>query len=411
MAALREELVTGAPIHLGEHRALLRRRFPELAALAYAPAGMVQGHPETALRHTERVLARVQSWLKDLPPDQAQALYLAALLHDLGRGVVEPGRAAARYQHAAAPLARDVLYRLQVPPPLRDHVVYLVRHKARPATFGRRQAELAPMLRLAWTLNTRLLYLLAQADCLARDLPPADRRCRSIAAFRARCQELGVFGREPPPLLSPERWAQLTPADPWLARRVAGELRFWRLKGEIETPPQAEAWLAAQRPTPAGTLYLPVGVPASGKSTWVGQHLPAAEVVSMDEMRERLTGDRRDQSQNPLVYRRCLADLRRALAAGHTVVWDAQSHTWRARKGLLAVARDEHAYVVIVYFDVPLPVALQRNLHRQAVVPPAVIVRSYEDLEEPRPFEAEELWRIDVDGHCTRCVASEGAGA
>jgi len=133
--------------------------------------------------------------------------------------------------------------------------------------------------------------------------------------------------------------------------------------------------------------------------------------VAMDEARERLTGSRADQGRNAEVYRICRRELAAALKAGETAVWDAQSHTWSARQGLLALAREAHAYVIIVYFDVPLAVALARNKGREAVVPEAVITRSYRDLQEPRPFEGEELWRVDSDGNTTRCPFDEDAGA
>lgn len=396
--SLRDLLLAGRPIDLGTLRPVLERDFPELAALAHATVTAAAGLArENALEHTQRVLWQVQPRLHELPPEEARVLYLAALLHELSP--------------APAALARDVLFRLQLPGPLRDQVVYQVRMHKAPLTFAARQAGTGRMLRLAWTLNTRILYLLAEAHAQVSRLPRTHRRWQALAAFRARCEELDIFGREPRPLIPPDRWRKLAPTDPRLQRRLAGELRFWRIMGALEDGGEAEAWLRAQSPAPAGTLYLPVGVPGSGKSTWIAENLPQARLISMDEMRERLTGNRGDQSRNPEVYRRCRSELARALRAGEAVVWDAQNHTWSSRQGLLALARETHAYVVVVYFDIPLALALERNTRRQAVVPEAVIVRSYGDLHEPRAFEAEELWRVDACGHTSRHVNDETTGA
>jgi predicted kinase len=208
-------------------------------------------------------------------------------------------------------------------------------------------------------------------------------------------------------LVPHSRWVRLAPPDPWLRRRLAGELRFWRLKGTISNHGEAEDWLRAQHAERGGVLYLPVGVPGSGKSTWVERNLPGATWVSMDVLRERLLGNRADQSRNAEVYRRCRAMLGRALQAAETVVWDAQSHTWAARQSLLQAARAAHAYCIMVYMDVPLAVALERNASRRDRVPEEVIRRSYRLLEEPRPFEAEEIWRVGVDGKTIRCVGDE----
>jgi len=399
----RTRLLTGRPLPLAEFLPLLKRWLPELATLASTPDVAREGRcAESVLDHTQQVLDQVQPWLGELPGEQAQALYLAALLHEVGRGAPGLGRVVAQ--------ARDLLFRLGLPGPLRDHVVYLVRLHSLPARWGR-PASLGRLWRLAWTLNTRLLYLLAQADNQARGLGAAERRVQAAEAFRRRCEELAIWGQEPPPLIPPWRWQALAPADPWLRRRTAGELRFWRVKGVLSTPEQGEAWLAGQRPAPAGTLYLTVGVPGSGKSTWIARHLAQARLISMDLLRERLLGRRGDQSRNAEVYRLSRRELGRALRARETVVWDAQSHTWQARQGLLAVARESHAYVIVIYFDVPLALALERNTWRRDVVPPEVIVRNYGDLEEPRPFEAEELWRVDANGKCARYVGDEGAGS
>lgn len=401
------------PLDLHQALPLLQRSLPEVATLADAREGRAEGRPgQSALEHTWEVLARLQPRLDGLEGERAQALCLAALLHELGRSpLAEPAQRRSSHEQAGAALAREALFRLHLPGPTRDEVVYLVRLHGLPAAFGERDARLPHMLRLAWTVDTHLLYLLAAADLEASGTPSHDRRAARLAAFRARCEELGILGRQPPPLIPPQRWRQIAPEDPWLRRRTAGELRFWRLKGKIHTPQQAEAWLAGQPPRPGGTLYLPVGVPGSGKSTWVKRQIPDARAISMDDMRERLTGSRADQSRNAEVYRICRGQLARALRAGETVVWDAQSHTWSSRQGLLALAREAHAYVVMVYMDVPLAVALARNAGRAEKVPEAVIVRSYRALQEPRPFEAEELWRVDADGNCTRRVSDEATGA
>ncbi len=412
-AEFRAHLLGGQALSLASYDSLLRRRFPELAILADVPPGRGEGRRgESALEHTQRVLDLVQAELPGLPVEQAQALYLAALLHEVGRGPLgERDVTTSRHERAGGPLARDVLFRLRVAPRLREQVVDLVRSHALPRVLGRRPPGPGRLLRLAWTVDTRALYLLASAACRAGAEVGLARCTGAVGAYREQCERLGVFGREPSPLLSPQRWRELAPADARLRRRSAGELRFARLKGTIATAREAEQWLRAQAPEPAGALYLPLGVPGSGKSTWVARHLQRARLISMDEMRERLTGGRADQSRYPEVFRRCRGELGRALRAGETVAWDAQSHTWAARQGLLALARETHAYVILVYFDVPLSVALERNARREAAVPEAVVMRSYADLQAPRPFEAEEIWRVDVNGRCSRYVWDEEAGA
>mgnify|MGYP005836661033 CR=1 FL=1 len=402
VATFRERLLALQPLDLAASLPLLQSHFPELAALSRVPA---DGAGRSLFEHTQQVLELVRVRARDLSLQRARTLYLAALVHDLGRGTFPGGRRRA----AGTAMARDLLRRLEITPWQRDHVVYLARSCDLPFVSGRRSVSVGRMLRLAWTLDTYLLYLLGVADCRA-DGARAALRCQALEPFRERCLQLGVLGRQPAPLLSRARWEALTPEEPRLRRRVAGEGRLWRVKGKLSTAEEAEAWLRAYQPSEGGTLYLPVGVPGSGKTTWVAKNLQGVRVVSMDEMRERLLGSRSDQSRNAEVYRLCRAALAEALRAGERVVWDAQSHTWDARYGLLTLAREYRAYVILIYFDVALAVALERNLRRKEAVPEEVIVRNYGRMEEPRPFEAEEIWRVDADGRCTRYRWDESVG-
>ncbi len=402
VATFRERLLALQPVDLAASWALLQAHFPELAALSQVSA---DGAGRSLLEHTQQVMDLVRVRARDLSLPRARTLYLAALVHDLGR----TGAPGSRQRAAGSAMARDLLRRLEIAPWQRDHIVYLARSYDLPFVSGRRSASVGRMLRLAWTLDTYLLYLLGVADCQA-DGVRATMRSQALEAFRERCLQLGVLGRQPAPLLPKARWEELAPKDPWLRRRVAGEGRLWRVKGRLSTAAEAEAWLRAYTPAPAATLYLPVGVPGSGKTTWVANNLQGVSVVSMDEMRERLLGSRSDQSRNAEVYRLSRAALAGALEAGERVVWDAQSHTWDARYGLLALARERRAYVIIIYFDVPLAVALERNLRRKEAVPEEVIVRNYGRMEEPRPFEAEEVWRVGEDGRCTRYAWDESVG-
>ncbi len=54
-------------------------------------------------------------------------------------------------------------------------------------------------------------------------------------------------------------------------------------------------------------LYVLIGIPGSGKSTWTnklltGKHPTEVEVINMDDIRMRLTGNASDQSRNKDVF-------------------------------------------------------------------------------------------------------------
>jgi predicted kinase len=96
-----------------------------------------------------------------------------------------------------------------------------------------------------------------------------------------------------------------------------------------------------------------VGPSGSGKSTWIKQFLakhPDFKVVSMDEMRKRLTGDISNQSKNEEVYSTSINNAKKFLQSGKNVIWDATSVSEKAREKLrnaLADVPHEHYYKVM----------------------------------------------------------------
>jgi predicted kinase len=155
--------------------------------------------------------------------------------------------------------------------------------------------------------------------------------------------------------------------------------------GMLTSEGQARAYLYENRGRAGGEFYLTVGLPASGKTQWIADHLDA-RVVSMD--RRRAGRSRRD---NPRVFHEAWEELKQALHHRERVVWDATNITEEKRQRLISLARDQHAFITLIYLDTPLPVALARTRQRDEVVPEKVIRRYAEELEPPRPWEYDEL--------------------
>ncbi|HZS47952.1 MAG TPA: AAA family ATPase [Blastocatellia bacterium] len=145
------------------------------------------------------------------------------------------------------------------------------------------------------------------------------------------------------------------------------------------------------------TLYLTVGIPGSGKTSWIEKNLPDIKRISMDRMRRELLGDETDQSQNERIFDLCQKELRETLKAGQSAVFDATSHTQKSRRMPLSAARDFFAWIKIIYFDVPIEVALLRNASRERRVPEEVIRQFYEELEDPEVYEGTEIEVVSID--------------
>jgi len=129
-------------------------------------------------------------------------------------------------------------------------------------------------------------------------------------------------------------------------------------------------------------IILLVGLPASGKSTYVEKL--KAPVLSSDAIRGLLADDPAEQGINGRVFRVLRSMLRERLAIGRPVTYiDATHVTRRERRPYLRMGELYGARVEAVFFDVPLAVCLKRNRARARVVPDDAMERMAAKLRPP----------------------------
>jgi predicted kinase len=181
---------------------------------------------------------------------------------------------------------------------------------------------------------------------------------------------------------------------------MVNALRFFRLKAEIKDTARLRERLQAPEEKKARHLHLLVGPAGSGKTSWAHEHLAHTEIVSSDRMREELTGDPSDQSQNYLVFERCMTRIRHFLHQGEEVTFDATNYEEDLRDQPVQTARWCGAQIHSYLFDISLDTALKRNLNRPRRVPKHVIRRHYRGLTPPALYEADRQHVVDTGGKC-----------
>ena len=129
-----------------------------------------------------------------------------------------------------------------------------------------------------------------------------------------------------------------------------------------------------------------VGLPASGKSTWLQRNMFPS--LSSDDIRRLLRDDPADQTINRAVFATLRSLLRKRLELGAAVTCiDATNLTPRERRPYIKIAEGYGARAEALLFDTPLAICKARNATRERVVPDDIMDRMACRLVEPTPGE------------------------
>lgn len=149
------------------------------------------------------------------------------------------------------------------------------------------------------------------------------------------------------------------------------------------------------------TLYVLVGVPGAGKSTWIKNQDWAVDcaVVSTDnwvEAHARNEGKTYDEvfkDYMPTAVKRMTDDVYDAEAVGADIIWDQTSTTAKSRARKLRMLPDYHKVAIV--FPTPEPAELQARLASRPgkTIPRNIVmgmIRHWEDPTEDEGFD--EVW-------------------
>lgn len=386
--------------------------FPELHRFA-ATEQDPQWHAEGDVAiHTAMVLDALYTLLAQqaahLRGSKRQALILGALLHDIAKPITTQRRHINGVERVVAPRHEELGRNLIAVPLMAlgldyrvvEQVLGLVGYHQQPKLLVVRNGTYADYLRLAINADLELLYWLEVADMRGRHCPDQALQLQLLDEYRLFAEDYGLWQQ-------PGLWARLTAAvqvrDSDRAQCHLDAMTVDDLvHGRIVMAEEAIA-RHHERAERHSRLYVMCGISGSGKSTWVSRQLPDARLISLDELREQLNGDRASQKQRGKLIQLAKARLKTALAAGEDVVWDATNIRRDFRSQICGLGRDYGALVTLVVFHLPLARVLAQDRQRRHRVDSIVIDDQIARMQWPEREEAHRQCIIGEHGAVLSC--------
>lgn len=142
------------------------------------------------------------------------------------------------------------------------------------------------------------------------------------------------------------------------------------------------------------TVYFLIGVPGSGKTTWVKSLVTSSVVISTDDHVERIAAERgatySDIFHDVVGQATALmkSDLKNAIANDKDVIWDQTNTTIKGRAAKLSKF-PKHYKKVAVFFKTPVDLKERLASRPGKHIPAFVVANMISGLQEPT---VEEGW-------------------
>lgn len=343
----------------------------------YHAEGDVYAHTKMVC---EELVAIEHYW--ELPRKKRDILFLAALLHDIGkitRTRLEDGRwTSPGHASAGALAARQFLWKelglsgeCQAIE-FRETVCALIRYHSLPAYAvlkddgSRALIKAASAGKVLSDFSVELLVVLSEADARGRICADHDDYLERVLLSGELAKETGCFYK-------PYQFANPYTGFAYMQGRSAS--------ADIEL--YDGTW---------GEVIMMSGLPGTGKDTYIKNNFADLPMISLDDIRKEL-------KISPTESQGRVADeakkrAKELLRNKTPFVWNATNITSMTRGRLVELFSSYGAATRIVYLETQREEMLRRNGGRKDVVPPAEIMRMLDKLTPPEQFEAQYVeWR------------------
>lgn len=358
------------------------RRYEE--GLRQTPQSPVYHAEGDVLVHTLMVCDALKGLpeFKELDQLQQHIVYVAALLHDIGKihttRFVDDDWHTPHHAPTGSNMVRELLWReyglcgnkelIEI----REAICLLVRYHSYPPVAIERENPQLRLHRMAANgllvpdFSIRLLCLLCKADMLGRECDDQQEVLDKIVLCEELAKEEGCCEGCYPFTSAQTQRAFLAGRDVWKDQKLYDD-----------------SW---------GEVVLMSGLPGTGKDTWIKENVPDLPMISLDDIR-------RANKISPTEAQGKVANIAREQAKEYLrrqqpFVWNATNITAQMRESLISLFETYHAHVRIVYLETDWQTLLERNRSREYAVPQPVIEEMMGKMTLPEASEARKVvWR------------------
>lgn len=353
--------------------------------LRQTPQSPVNHAEGDVLVHTRMVcdaLKRLPEY-KELNQRQQHIVYVAALLHDIGKihttKFIDGDWHTPHHAPTGSNMARELLWReyglcgSKELMEIREAICLLIRYHSFPPVAIERENPQLRLHRMAANgllvqdFSIRLLCMLCKADMLGRNCDDQQEVLDKVALCEELAKEEGCYDGC---YLFPSSYTQrafLAGSDVWKDQELYDD-----------------CW---------DEVVLMSGLPGTGKDIWIKQNMPDLPMISLDDIR-------RINKIPPTAKQGKVANIAREQAKEYLrrqqpFVWNATNITAQMRETLISLFETYHAHVRIVYLETDWQVLLERNRSRKDAVPQLVIEEMMGKMTLPETCEARNVeWLV-----------------
>ena len=164
-----------------------------------------------------------------------------------------------------------------------------------------------------------------------------------------------------------------------------------------------------------GMLVVTVGLPSSGKTSWVDDFIgenqgKAIDVISSDKIREEVFNDIEDQNHNSEVFDLMKRRTKESLSQGHIAIYEATNISSKRRRALLKELKKYYDKAICLFKYKRLIACQIDNEKRDREVPSDVIDRMYRNFEIPHKNEGFDEIIVDFDEKTNLYLSNKSKG-